>query len=189
MEKTIHNHLKKNEQLLWQGKPESFKMLDNTNKSSIIGNALIKAVVILGLIALCIYIDIEEAFIKPWAILFLIVFGIYIQTEPFRIAHHLRDKTQYILTDQRILRMGAKKDSVSYEDIQTASLKTDEDGHYSLLCGEDSLTMKSNQWRNYADSNVITEMDSDTCACMILYALPMDTNLKRILQAHLPLEK
>ena len=118
-------------------------------------------------------------------IFFLLAFGIYIQMEPLMAVLKLQDKTQYIFTDQRILRIGAHEASVPYERIKTAALRADEDGHYSLLCGEESLMLKSFHWRSYAASDVITETDSDGCACMVLYALPMDANLKRILNDHL----
>ena len=185
MEQQLREHLMEGEQLLWVGRPQAFDTLDRTNKASIVTWLVIKALATLGILALCFISAREQGKISPFFIAIVLAFAAFALANPFLIAGHLRKKTIYGLTDRRILRSGVFDQAVPYERIGSAVLRTDADGHTSLLCGPRAVNLRPNQWRGEADATFLDSRDEPEAARVILYALPMDEGLERLLRGHI----
>ena len=186
MEKQLREHLMKDEQLLWTGRPESFEVLDKTNKSGIIIGSIIKILITLGILAFYIISNLEKGSIMPGIVVFILAFGIFSLINPFLVARRMLKKTIYGLTDKRILRSGANNEAVPYERIKSAVLRTDKDGHTSLLCGPRAVNLKPKKWRSEADASFIDSRDNPEAERVILYALPIDNKLKELLKKNIP---
>lgn len=186
MEEQLREHLMEDEQLLWVGAPESFETLDKTNKTSIIIGTIIKVVVTLSLL-FCFTFAQEKGSVQPGVIAFILVFATLALINPFLIARRLRKKTFYGLTDKRVMRSGNFDEAIPYDRIKTAVLRTDEDGHTSLLCGSRAVKLKPRQWRGEADASFINSNDDSEAARVILFALPMNSELKALMEKYLPI--
>lgn len=189
MEMQLREQLLEGEQLLWSGQPEPFETLDNTNKTGIIVGLIIKVLATLG-VMLVFYISARDGqAIIPGMIAFILVFAAYALASPFLIARRLRRRTFYGLTDKRILRVGTNDAAVPYDRIKRAVLRTDKDGRTTLLCGPRACDLKPRKWRGEADAFFINNSSEPEAERVILYALPMNSALGDILEAHLPLER
>ena len=188
MEKELREHLLEDERLLWSGCPVPFYTFDNTNKNSIIAGLIIKILVTLGVVALFIASARETGESKPGVFVFIFLFAVFAVINPFLIARRLRKKTLYGLTDKRVIRVGAKDEAVPYERIKRAVLRTDRDGRTSLLCGPRAVNLKPRQWRGEADASFINANSEPEADRVILFALPMDDQLRNLLTEHLPIQ-
>ena len=190
MDKKLNSLLEHDEKLLWSGRPERFETLDSTNRQSIIAGLFLKVAATLGLILLYILAAARTgAEVKPGVIAALLVVCAAMLANPFLVAKRLRDNTVYGLTDRRVLRAGAKEDAVEYERIRNAALRIDTDGHMSLLCGPRTKDLRPQQWRVEADAAFINRPDEPECVRLILYALPGDEELKKLLEEHFPISE
>ena len=189
MEKQLREHLLEDEQLLWTGCPESFDTLDKSNKTSIVVGIVIKALVTLGILLVFIISARQDGkSVSPIAIALILAFGVFAMINPFLVARRLSKKTIYGLTDKRILRSGSNDEAVPYERIKSAVLRTDQDGHTSLLCGARAVKLKPRQFRGEADAAFVNNQGEPEAERVILYALPMDDALMRLLNTYLPLK-
>ena len=189
MEKQLREHLWEDEQLLWSGCPESFETLDRTNKKSILVGLVIKVLVALGILVL-LFISSQQngKNVSPAVIVIYLAFAAYAIMTPFLVARHLRRNTIYGLTDKRVIRSGQSDQAVPYERIKSAVLRTDDDGHTSLLCGSRAYNLKPCKWRGEADAAFINGSEEPEAERVILYALPMDSRLEELLKKYLPLQ-
>ena len=187
MEQELREHLMEDEQLLWTGRPEAFDTFDRTNKASLIIGLIIKAVVALGMIITYVVAQDRES-MKPGIIIIVLLFAAVAIVNPFMVARRLRKRTLYGLTDKRVMRSGAYDEAVPYEHIKSAKLRTDADGHATLLCGPRAVDLKPHQWRVEADASFINNLDAPEAARVILYAVPMSDELQSILEKYLPIQ-
>ena len=187
MENSLRNLLAEDEKLLWTGRPEPFEVLDKTNKTSILTGLVIKVLVIVGCLLLY-YTTREGGDSKPIVPIMLLAIGAFAVLNPFLIARRLQKKTIYGLTDRRVLRAGSSDESVPYERMKNAVLRTDADGHTSLLCGPRTQHLKPRQWRAEADAAFINGPDDPEAVRVILYAIPVDKELKALLKQYLNVE-
>lgn len=188
MEQQLRDHLLEDEQLLWTGCPEPFETLDKTNKTSIIVGLVVKALVTLGLLVMFFFSTQNGGSRHPGVFIIILAFAAFAFLNPFLIARRLRKKTIYGLTDKRIMRAGATDNSVPYERIKNAVLRTDKDGHTSLLCGPRANSLKPRQWRSEADASFIDNQNEPEADRVVLYALPMDSKIKDLLNKYLALK-
>ena len=187
MDKRLSQLLERDEKLLWSGSPERFETLDKTNKNSILIGSALKLLVTLGIVIAYLYATRSTAGIKPGLLLILLAAGGMALANPFIVAGRLRNNTIYGLTDRRILRAGSCEEGVPYERIKRAVLRSDADGHMTLLCGPRATELKPAQWRIEADASIINGSSDPECDRLILYALPMDAELKSLLEEKLPI--
>ena len=187
MEQQLREHLMEDEQLLWTGRPEAFETFDRTNKASLIIGLIVKIVVTLGLI-IAYVISQDKETLKPGIVIVVLLFGVLAVINPFLYARRLRNKTLYGLTNKRVMRAGVYDEAVPYERITSAVLRTDADGHTTLLCGPRAVNLKPRQWRGEADASFINNLDAPEAARVILYALPMSNELKSLLKKYLPIQ-
>ena len=189
MEEQLREHLLEGEQLLWTGRPESFDTLDKTNKTPMIAGIIIKILITVGFLALYIPSAQESGKVLPGLIVIVLLFAAFALINPFLVVRKLRKKTIYGLTDQRILRAGEYDQAIPYERIKSAVLRTDKDGHTSLLCGPRAVNLKPWKWRGEAEASFINNPDDPEAARVIFYAIPMNPQVSGILNRYLPLRK
>ena len=185
MEKSLRALLEEDEKLLWFGSPEPFETMDKTNKKSILIGLVIKALVIVGCLALYIQSAQSTGEAKPVMLLLILGVGVWAVANPFLTARRLREKTIYGLTDRRVLRSGANDESVPYERIKSAVLRRDADGHSTLLCGPRTQNLKPRQWRGEADASFINGPDDPEALRVILYNIPLDKTCRDVLKQYL----
>lgn len=188
MEQQLRELIKSDETLLWSGCPEPFETLDKTNKSAILRGLVIKGIIALVLVVFYLTVIVKVGGFKPGVVIVILACTALAMANPFLMARRLRKNTIYGLTDKRILRSGAHSESVPYERIRRAELRTDEDGHVSLLCGPRPLKHKPHSWRGDADAPFINSFDEAEADRAVLYALPMNDALRAILKERLPLK-
>ena len=189
MEQQLREHLMEGEQLLWSGRPEAFETLDKTNKSSIITGLVITLLVTIGLLVVYVISARDNSVpIKPGVIIAILALAAVALANPFLIARRLRRKTVYGLTDKRVLRSGVFDQAIPYERIRSAELRTDEDGHTSLLCGPRLAGLKPRKWRSEAEASFIDNRDEPEAARVIFYAIPMSEEVKGFLKQYLPIK-
>ena len=177
--------LAEGETLLWSGHPASFDTMDRTNRKGIIVGFIVKAIFASG--ATLMYLRVArntDAGIKPGVIAFIILIAAFAFAYPFLTARRLRQNTYYGLTDRRVLRVDTKEESVPYNRIEDTALRSDEDGHFTLLCGPRALGLKPDRWRSEASLPFIDDPDRPEAQTLVLYALPVDDNLREILKQH-----
>lgn len=189
MEQQLREHLMEGERLLWSGRPEAFETLDKTNKSGIVTGLVVKVLVTIGLLVVY-FISARESDIpiKPGVIVVILALAAFALANPFLIARRLRKKTIYGLTDKRVLRSGVFDQAIPYERIKSAVLRTDADGHTSLLCGQRVINLKPRKWRGEAEASFIDNRDEPEAARIIFYAMPMDEEVKVLLKQYLPIK-
>lgn len=188
MEQKLRELLEEDEKLLWCGAPEKFETLDKTNKQSILTGLVIKIAITAGILVYYILASVKGTGVKWGLVAAILACGAYAMANPFLTARRLRDKTFYGLTDRRVLRTGANDESVPYDRMKSPALRTDADGHTSLLCGPRTRDLKPRQWRSEADAAFINGPDDPEAVRVILYNLPMSSTLKKILKDHLDVE-
>ena len=188
MEEKLRAFLAKDEKLLWCGRPEPFETLDKTYKSSIVLSLVIKGLITVSIFAAYIIGSIAAGSTQIPILAALVMMSAFALVYPFLTAGHLRSKKIYGLTDRRILRIGENNtESVPYSRIKNAALRSDADGHTSLLCGERTVKLRPTHWRNVADGPFSNDEKEPEAESVVLYALPMDDKLRAILEEKLPL--
>lgn len=188
MEEQLRALLAEDETLLWSGRPEAFETMDKTNKKSITTWLIIKVAVTVALLIMYINAALNGVGIKVGVIIFILAIAAFAIASPFLIARRLQMKTYYGLTEKRVLRAGANTESVPYERMKSVVLRTDEDGHTTLLCGPNTQNLKPHQWRGEADAAFINGPDDPEAVRVILYNLPMNDELEALLRKHLPIK-
>ncbi len=187
MEEQLRPLLAKDEQLLWCGRPEAFETLDKTNRPGIVSGILVKTVIFAAMLYGYVRAALAtESFNFFIAAAIAATSGLVI-AYPFFVAGNLRKKRVYGLTDKRILRLGENNESVPYSRIKTAAIRTDADGHTSLLCGPGTVKLRPARWRGKADGPFFNRPDKPEAEDIVLYALPMDKKLRSVLEEYLPI--
>lgn len=188
MEELLKESLREDEKLLWSGRPEAFETLDKTHKSPFIRSGIITAVVTIALcMAYVILAKAKEAPLKPAVLVIVAACGIFIIVRGLLDASKIRKRTSYVITDKRLLILTDSAKSVEYSAISASKLDRDEDGHTSLLCGEDAIKARPWKRRAAALSGAITNENTGMCERFVMYALPDADKIKEILKPYLPL--
>ena len=188
MEEKIRGILEKDEELLWVGSPEKFDTMDKTYGGKIKSGAVIKLIVGIAVIVLYILAVWKNgAEIMPVLLAILAFCTVYAVVNPWLTANKLRKKIGYAVTDRRLITVTSDVKGVPYEKIGEVAVKTDEDGHSTLLCGSDAVKLKMSKWRG--ESIVTPRMNTDTgdCETMVLYAVPEIEKVTELLRQYLPL--
>ena len=149
---------------------------------------MIKAAIVLCLIIGYLIIAVNTENVKPFVVVLILVIGAFAIAIPFMTARRLRKDAVYAITDRNIIRAGSSETSVPLSRIHVATLKTDSDGHTTLLCGPEAQKFPATKWRAYADTSFRDLEEEGECGRAVIYALPMDENLNRIIHQVLPLD-
>ena len=186
MKEKLDSILGKDEELLWFGSPESFETMDKTNGNSIKVGIVLKAVIMAALIAGYVIIAAREG-IMLGVILFLLAAAAYLILSPFLTARTLRKSVGYAVTDKRLIHIASDAKGIGYSAIREAALKTDADGHVTLLCGKDALKLSEHKWRNAATFPIRIDDETKECDCLVFYALPESEKVRELLSQYISL--
>jgi len=187
MEEKIKAVLDAGETLLWTGSPEKFTALDRSNKRPLITNILVKAIVSAAIIVFFAISTARTTGVNPLLLIALLAAAALIIASPFFSVNKLRSKVTYALTDRRLISCTPEFHAVPLEGIREAVLRSDEDGHRTLLCGPEAVKLEPAKWRKYAVAVPMTENGAGVCTRMVWYALPASKELDTLLKKYLPL--
>ena len=188
MEEKLKDFLQEGEQLLWSGRPEAFETLDKTHKNSYIKSSIITVAVTLGLIvAYILSLRTSGAEMKVGLLVIMALLAVYLLASTFLHAKQLRKSLEYAVTNKRLVLYNDEPKGISYDLIPIAALRTDEDGHSSLLCGAHSVNEPMRKWRSSALAGIRTNMDSGVCEDLVMYAVPDPERLRQVLAPYLTL--
>ena len=155
------------EKVLWVGKPEDTEPLDGVYKKRLIGA------------------NVNRAQIYPLVIAVILVLAFLAPLNCVTAPKKLR-KTTYAFTNKRLIVLRDTAHTVEYGLIKTAALKTDEAGRLTLLCGEDAVNLKPEQWREDALLGEHMNDSMDECDSLVMFGLPKDKKLMGIISEYLP---
>lgn len=188
MEEILKPILEEDEKLLWSGRPESFETLDKTHKSNFIKRCVITAAVTAVLLALYfIAIGRTGAEVKAGLVVIVLLMAAYSVVSPLLHASQLRKKVQYAVTDKRLVIIKDEPKAMPYSQIGIAAIKTDADGHSSLLCGPSAVKSADIRWRGDTAAGIRTDTDSGLCDALVMYAVPEPEKLRAVLRPYLTL--
>lgn len=186
MEETLKKELREDEKLLWWGRPEEFTFLDRTYKSTFIRKLVISFGIVAALIVA--YAVAAGADFKLGIAVVLLALGCIGPGNMLTDASKLRKNVTYAVTDRRLIQVldGAK--SVEYAAVGRVQLRTDSDGHTSLLCGADGEKAKETKWRELAVVGARMDAETGRCGSFVMYAVPDADKLKSILSRFVTVE-
>lgn len=188
MEESLKSIMDDGEQLLWRSRPEPFETLDKTHKKSVIVKSIITAVVTVAIITAYIIAAVRSsADMKVGLIVIILVIGGYMIASPFLHARKLRKKAEYAITTRQLVLITDDAKGTPYDKIGVAAIRTDDDGHSSLLCGEDAIKAPAVRWRGYSMSGAHTNVDTGRCDALVFYAIPEAERVREILKPYLTL--
>ena len=188
MEELLKESLREEEKLLWSGRPEAFETLDKTHKIPFIRKGIITAIVTIAICAgYVILAGAQDAPLKPGVLAVVAACGVFLIVRGLLDASKIRKRMQYAITDKRLIILTDSDKSVEYSAISAAKLDRDEDGHVSLLCGEDAIKAKPWKRRVMALAGTVTNDTTGMCESFAFYAIPDADKVKEILKPYLPL--
>ena len=186
MEERINEMIEEDEKLLWEGRPEAFQTLDKTNKSHFIKSSIITAVVtIIVLGGYILAIRRTGAELKMGLVVIIALLSLYLIFNIFIQANRLRGKTGYAITDKRLIVVSGDAKGIPYSQIPLASIRTDEDGHSSLLCGAHAVKAPPSKWRGSAAIGIRTDSETGICDDLVMYAISEPEKVRNILKPYL----
>ena len=187
MDERITNSLREGETLLWKSRAEAIETLDKTNKKRFWITTAICAV--LAVILSALYVIYVKGPVKPAVLVILVLLCAFAPLRRLLDASAVR-KLGYAVTNQRLLIVSGEVKGVSLSRVKEAALRTDEDGHLSLLVGADALKAKPSHWRDVALTGLPgTEEEGTVVEYFGFYAVEDKSGLRKILRQVLPLVK
>lgn len=189
MKDSVYEFMLPEERALWSGKVEPFETLDATHKKKFLIKTVLLAVISIVLIVAYIAIALSNlADLKIPVVVLLMLIAMAPTVNFFLDAARLKKKVRYVITDKRLIVIRDFMYEVEFEKIKEAEMRSDEDGHTSLLCGEYGRKLKNNQIRNRTVIGVaICDEDSGICKQFCMYALPEPEKVKQILKKYIPI--
>lgn len=187
MEEMLKNALDNDEKLLWSGRPEAFDTFDETNKKHFIKKVITAAVITALLVAGYALLVAGSGNFKLSIVVIILVFAVYSPMNLILDANKLKKKVLYGITDKRLITVIDSARSVHYTEIKTAALKTDPEGHTTLLCGHEAVDSKPELWRAYTIIGICMNDRGDVCERYAMYALPEPEKIREILKPYLDL--
>ena len=189
MKTSIYEHIEEDEKVLWSGEAEKFDTFDKTHKKKFIFKTMFLFIAVVAMIAGYIKVSYINDGVLRWPILILVALIFVAPTVTFFLdAEKLKKKVKYIITDRRLIVVNDVARDMPFAAIKEAEMRTDEDGHTSLLCGDYARKLKANQIRNRAVIGVATrDEDTGICKQFVFYALPESQKIKQLLKSYIPL--
>ncbi len=181
MDDILQTILHKEEKILWEGKAEPFTTLDRTHKNAYLKKLCITLAVTLALLLLY-FTTVSE--VEPFIVAVMLFLAAYICIKPLTEARQLRS-ARYLVTDERLVLITDEVVNVVYTDIPMAAIRTDADGHSSLLCGQRAIAAAPQQRRSFAATGAVIDMDSQLCDSLIFYAVADIAGMKEALRPYL----
>ena len=171
MDENLKSTLEKDERILFKGKPESFETLDKTNKQPFMITTVLTVLVCLALILTYTVNTLAIENFKILVPLIIAAVGALIISSTFRDTRKIK-KLEYVITNKRLMRLGDEISSMPFQAIKQYIFNQDEEGHTSLLIGEDAIMKKSSKWRSAAVSSFSKDPNTGECEHAVFYAIP-----------------
>ena len=186
MKERLKDYLEPGEKILWQGRVAPFESMDHTHKAYYIRRGIIAAAVLILLIALYIPTAIKTgAGVKLGVVIVIIAAGIYGICSPMLDVRKLR-KMEYVLTNEKLMLVTPSDvRSVKLSAIPTARMASDDDGHWSLLCGPDCDSLAPCKRRVATLTGAILDQDSMMCDRFVMYGIDDVQGLRAAAVGHL----
>ena len=177
----LEKALKDGEIVIWTGKPEKYRILDKTNGLAFIKRCMIN-------IAICAAVELSYwgmAYHLSAEILEWLVIGIAVVFAVTPILFLVRSiklkKCIYAATNYRLITASHKIISVTYNRIYEYCFKIDKDGHTSLLCGTEGMSVEPGKWRELAVLGNPDDPGAGPCEKFAFYAISTPDELKKVL--------
>ena len=184
MEDIVKEALREDETILWQSKPEAFETLDKTNKKRFWVTLCICAAAFAVLAVLYLFNGKTEP--KPSVVVILLVLCGFAPVRRNLDANQIR-KLRYIVTNERLLVVSGDVKGVELSRVKQAVLRTDADGHLSLLAGTDGVKKRQSYWRDLAlIGQPGSSSDEEAIDTFGFYAVEDKKGLERVLKQVLP---
>lgn len=172
MEKKLNDYLREGERIQWQGKPESFPLMENGCKIQILRKWILSVVFASGLLA-C-YLHFNEAPSVKFAAVVLLVAAVVIVSPIFERKTLM--KNRYWITNQRVIQM-TKELAFFYmelSDIDAFRVEKDAAERPCLVLGSRVFgdVKKQLRWRSsHPMVDAETQKEANQAVGMILYGV------------------
>ena len=187
MEELFKEELLSGEKLLWHAKPEEFETLDVTHKKPVTVRAALTICIVAALCVIyVVYANSKGIDVKPSLVVIAMGCAVIGAFNYIFESKKLR-KINYAVTDQRIIFGDEILKSLEFSKINKLELKTDADGHTSILFGDIAIKAKPHKWRSLATADAYIDTDTDFCTRFVMYAVPNAEQVKDILSKYIPL--
>ena len=180
MDEELKNELKDGEKILYIGNAEPFQTLDRTNRNPFVVRTVLTVLIS---IALMISYTIEAMKINNFKILVPVIIAAIaylVIASAFRDAKNIR-KQKYVITDKRLIRKGDGTSGIPFSAIGQYLFKMDEDGHTSLLIGEDGIKTSSRNWRKWGAST-LSVSEKGKCDQAVFYAIEQPDEFRKVFE-------
>ena len=184
MDEKLTSSLREGEKVLWQSKAEPIQTLDNTTKKRFWITLAVCVATFAVLTVL--YATNVKAEPRPAVYVILFVLCAFAPLRRFLDARDIR-KLNYVVTDQRLLIVSGDVKGVDLARVKEAALRTDADGHLSLLVGSHGVKARPSHWRDLALTGVPSVSDADEPVDSFgYYAVADKAGLEQVLKQVLP---
>ncbi|MBQ6365942.1 MAG: hypothetical protein IJI61_05945 [Oscillospiraceae bacterium] len=177
---SITEILHTDEQVLWQGTPEAFSLLDKTNKKSILIRVIVTAAVCIAAVIAYYSSMRSTSEFKIGIPIGILLLGVLVMATPLMDARRIRRQT-FVITSERLLWKSESIREIPFSAIKEYLFSMDEDGHTTLLVGRDAVRKKSRKWRTMGAGTVFTD-DEGICEQAVFYAIPEPEKFKKIFE-------
>lgn len=184
MDEELKHHLEEGEAVLWNGAPEKFETMDKTYKPAIIRKAVICTAVAAVLTAAYLLAVKGTGNFKIGVEAIVVAACVLAAVSGFNDARKIR-KQEYCITNSRLLWKSENIHAIPFTAIKDYSFGKDDDGHTTLLIGEETMKAKKTKWRVLAASPAIINEESGICERAVLYAIPDAAQFKKTLEQKL----
>lgn len=184
MDEELKRHLEEGESVLWNGAPEKFETLDKTYKPAFIRKACICAAVAVVLSAAYLFAVKGTGNFKIGVEAIIVAACLLAALSGFTDAKKIRAQ-EYCITDSKLLWKSENIHSIPFSSIKDYSFVQDDDGHTSLLIGEETVKAKKSKWRVLAASPAIIDENTGICERAVFYAIPDAAKFKKIFESAL----
>lgn len=184
MDEELKKQLEEGESVLWNGAPEKFETMDKTYKPVIVRKGIICAAIAVVITAAYLLAVKGTGNFKLGVEAIVLAACVLAAVSGFSDARKIR-KQEYCITDKRLLWKSENVHSIPFSAIKDYRFEKDDDGHTTLLIGEETIKAKKSKWRVSAASPLIINEDSGICERAVFYAIPNAAQFKKIFEQEL----
>lgn len=163
MNERVAKILGKNEKILWTGKPQKSKLMDEDVKAANIRSILISAAISLALVAGYLYICLTKDIEIMWAVVIVIVvLGLLMVLHIFTCWNAL-NRIIYVITNKRVMIWHSedKVISLSRKKITEFTVVTGKNGYESLCIGAPATSIPMHKLRHAGVEGVREEVSEN----------------------------
>ena len=178
MDEQLKSVLSPGEELVWSGRAESFKLLDEEHKGPFIKKAAILLAV--WLVITVVYAIMCADNFKVGIPVILLLLAAVSAVSDLNAARKT-GKLGYALTDKRLLVYGENNQKIKYSEIADYRF-VDDNGNPCLLIGSEAINTKQLKWRTLPSFPSVIDDGSGKCTRGALYSIPDFENFKKLFE-------